>query len=310
MSRVDEALRRAALDPTSLHSPAGRTSADVMSDESALDRYSPERPPTDKSDKSPAKPTFVADRTSQIPAKSRGPAEPARRNRVDAFHASLEGKLVVSRETSSVSVEQYRRLAATLLAVQAERGLKTLLVSSSVPGEGKTLTVTNLALTLSESYGRRVLLIDADLRRPSVHTAFGLANAIGLGDALRSDHPQLNPIQISPALSVLPAGPADRSPLAALSSDRMRSLVAESATRFDWVLLDSPPIGLLSDAQLVSRICDGVLFVIGAGSTPYSLVQRSIAEIGADRIVGTVLNRVDIQALTVHDYYGHHYAPK
>jgi capsular exopolysaccharide synthesis family protein len=292
----------------SLHSAGGRTSADVLIDESALDRYSTEKPSA--TDKSPAKPTFAAERTSQIPAKSRVAAEPARRNRVDAFHASLEGKLVVSRETSSVSVEQYRRLAATLLAVQAERELKTLLVSSSVPGEGKTLTVTNLALTLSESYGRRVLLIDADLRRPSVHSSFGLANAIGLGDALRSDHPQLNPIQISPALSVLPAGPADRSPMAALSSDRMRSLVAESATRFDWVLLDSPPVGLLSDAQVVSRICDGVLFVIGAGSTPYSLVQRSIAEIGAERIVGTVLNRVDVQTLTVHDYYGHHYAPK
>ena len=153
MSRVDEALRRAALDPTSLHSPAGRTSADVMSDESALDRYSTEKPST--TEKAQAKPTFVADRTSQVPAKSRSPAEPPRRNRLDTFHASLEGKLVVSRETSSVSVEQYRRLAATLLAVQAERGLKTLLVSSSVPGEGKTLTVTNLALTLSESYGRR-----------------------------------------------------------------------------------------------------------------------------------------------------------
>jgi capsular exopolysaccharide synthesis family protein len=310
MSRVDEALRRAALDPTSLHSAGGRTSVDVPIDESALDRYSTERPSTEKPDKSSAKSAFATERMPPIPAKSRSSAEPARRNRVDAFHASLEGKLVVSRETSSVSVEQYRRLAATLLAVQAERGLKTLLVSSSVPGEGKTLTVTNLALTLSESYGRRVLLIDADLRRPSVHTSFGLANAIGLGDALRSDHPQLNPIQLSPTLSVLPAGPADRSPMAELSSDRMRSLVAESASRFDWVLLDSPPIGLLSDAQLVSRICDGVLFVIGAGSTPFSLVQRSIAEIGADRIVGTVLNRVDMDALMVHDYYGHHYAPK
>jgi capsular exopolysaccharide synthesis family protein len=279
----------------------------VPIDESALDRYATEKLSGDKPSIKPA--MLAIDRASQTVARPAASPKAVLRNRLDAFHASLEGKVVVSRETSNLSIEQYRRLAATLHAVQAERGLKTLLISSAVPGEGKTLTATNLALTLSESYGRKVLLIDADLRRPSIHTSFGLANVVGLGDALRSANAEVNPIQISPTLSVLPAGPADRSPLAALTSERMRSLVAESASHFDWVLLDSPPVGLLSDAQLVSRVCDGVLFVIAAGATPYAMVQRSIAEIGADRIVGTVLNRVDMHVLTVHDYYGHHYAP-
>ena len=102
------------------------------------------------------------------------------RGQLAPVNAALQGKLVVSSQTSPVAVEQYRRLAATLHGIQGERGLKTLLVTSAVPQEGKSLTVANLALTLSESYKRRVLLIDADLRRPSIHGLFGLPNVTGL----------------------------------------------------------------------------------------------------------------------------------
>ena len=113
---------------------------------------------------------------------------------------------------------------------------------------------------------------------------------------------------VSPNLSVLPAGQAGGTTIAALSSDGMRMVVSEAAKQFDWVLLDTPPVGLLSDAHLVARVTDGVLFVIAAGSTPYSVVQRSIAEIGADRIVGTVLNRVEPSSLPAQDYYGRYYS--
>lgn len=298
MSRVDEALRRAALDPAGIHAPVGLPAAAVPIDESELDRYAAEKP----SPSPGLAPAPEPAPQSGVPRTARPQAPQP--YRLEVFQSSLEGKLVISREASSVSVEQYRRLATTLHAAQSERGLKSLMVSSALPGEGKTLTVVNLALTFSESYGRRVLLIDADLRRPCIHELFGVPNGVGLGDALRSDDAQLRSIQVSPTLSILPGGAADRSPMAALSSDRMRSLVADSASRFDWVLLDSPPIGLLSDAHLVARACDGVLFVIGAGATPYHLVQRSIAELGAERIVGTVLNRADAQVLTGYDYYG------
>src|SRR5206468_5955501 len=106
-----------------------------------------------------------------------------------------------------------------------------------------------------------VLLIDADFRRPCIHELFGLMNVAGLADALRSSDGQIEPVPVSPTLSVLPAGQPDGSPIAALSSDRMRMVVAEAAKQFDWVLLDTPPVGLLSDAHLVARVTDGVLFV-------------------------------------------------
>src|SRR5204862_3734359 len=141
-------------------------------------------------------------------------------------------------ETNPVSIEQYRRLATTLHSIQAGRPLKTLMVSSAVPNEGKSLTITNLALTLSDAYNRRVLLIDADFRRPCIHELFGLMNVHGLADALRSDDARLKLVEVSSTLSVLPAGQASGNPMAALSSDRMRTVVAQAASQFDWVLLD------------------------------------------------------------------------
>jgi Mrp family chromosome partitioning ATPase len=90
----------------------------------------------------------------------------------------------------------------------------------------------------------------------------------------------------------------------------LRTLVADAASSFDWVLLDTPPVGMLTDAHLVARATDGVLFVIAAGMTPYTLVQRSLNEIGRDRIVGTVLNRIEEHALPVREYYHTNYASR
>lgn len=219
----------------------------------------------------------------------------------------VEGKIVIDAGTSVASIEEYRRLAAALHQMQQESGLRTLMISSPLPRDGKTLTSTNLALTLSESYQRRVLLIDADLRRPSVHHVFGLPNLKGLADGLRSSVSGTLPlIEVSPHLTILPAGPADQSPMAGLTSDRMRSVISEASARFDWVILDSPPIGLMSDANLMAGLVDGVLLVIGAGKTEYSAVARAVAAFGRERIVGIVLNRVHDEARAnerYQDYY-------
>ena len=212
-------------------------------------------------------------------------------------------RLVVSARMPRVSVEQYRRLAASLHELQKQRGLKTLMVSSAVPREGKTLTITNLALTLSESFQQRVLLIDADLRRPSIHEVLDLRNRRGLGDVILSNSDALPLVEVSQNLSVLTAGHLDGDPMARLSSDRASALVRRVAEQFDWVLLDAPPVGLLPDAQLIARLSEAILFVVAAGSTPYHLVQHAIDELGAERIVGTVLNRVEASTLALDDYY-------
>jgi capsular exopolysaccharide synthesis family protein len=169
------------------------------------------------------------------------------------------------------------------------------------------LTSTNLALTLSESFKRRVLLIDADLRRPSIHEVFRLPNTRGLADGLRSESPGTLPlIEVTPKLTVLPAGTPDNSPMAGLTSDRMRAVLKEASERFDWVLLDTPPIGVISDANLLAGLVDGVLLVIGAGTTDYPSIKRTIAELGQDRILGIVLNRV-ADDIADYSYYEEYY---
>jgi capsular exopolysaccharide synthesis family protein len=204
-------------------------------------------------------------------------------------------------------VEHYRRLAALMYEAQVERAIKTLVVTSAVPREGKTTTICNLAAALSESYQRRVLLIDADLRRPSVHEVFSIANENGLVDALHSEGTTTGLVSVSPRLSILPAGVTGHNPLAGLSSSRMAAVVREAGREFDWVLLDTPPVGLLPDAQHVTRIADAVLLVIAAGVTPYNLVQRAVGELGADRILGTILNRVQQEAIPMTSYYRQYY---
>jgi capsular exopolysaccharide synthesis family protein len=220
----------------------------------------------------------------------------------------MENRLVIGRDIPQLTVEQYRRLAAVLHHAQAEHGMKTLMVTSAVPQEGKTLTVTNLALTLSDSYRQRVLLIDADLRRPSVHDVFGITNGAGLADAVADDKGRALPVvEVSPQLSILTAGRRLSNPLALLTSERMNAVIGNAAAGFDWVLVDTPPVGLMPDAQLVARLTEGVLFVIGAGVTPYQLVQHAVNELGAERIIGTVLNRVEKWNVGVGDRYGSYY---
>jgi capsular exopolysaccharide synthesis family protein len=212
----------------------------------------------------------------------------------------------VTGTSSSVSVEQYRKLAAALHEEQVRSQLKTVMVTSSVPGEGKTLTVVNLALTLGESYGRRVLVIDADMRRPSLHSSLNVPNERGLAEALRDDEP-LSFVPVLGEVYVLPAGTPGSAPLAALTSDRMAQVLEECESRFDFVLIDTPPVGVLTDAQVLVRLADAVLFVVGAGSTPAATVERAIAELGGpDAIFGTVLNRVEHRRIPSADYHGHY----
>jgi protein-tyrosine kinase len=215
----------------------------------------------------------------------------------------LQARLVTD-TSNTVSLEQYRKLAAALHDWQIESQSRTLMITSALPNEGKTLTVVNLALTLSESYARRVLVIDADLRAPSLHTVLGIPNDRGLSEALGEDRRELRYVEVSSHLSALTAGTPGPAPLAGLTSSRMAEVLEECASGFDWVLIDTPPVGVLPDAQVLGRLVGGVLFVIGAGSTPAAAVERAVADFGGpEAIVGTVLNRVQEEQIPEVDYY-------
>lgn len=223
---------------------------------------------------------------------------------------SLSGGNLVTVGADPMATEQYSRLAASLHQAQVEQNLRTLMVTSARPREGKTLTAVNLALTLGELYNRRVLLVDADLRRPSIHTVLKLSNRVGLGEVLRSREMTIPLAHVTPRLAVLVGGRPDASPLADLASDRMRGVVSQGLAQFDWVILDTPPVGLLADASLVARWADGVLLVVGARSTSYLAIQETIELLGPNRVIGSVLNRSDRTVLDGELYDRYYRAPE
>jgi capsular exopolysaccharide synthesis family protein len=225
------------------------------------------------------------------------------------YNPALTEKLVVTATDAGPLVEQYRKLAATLHHSQEARGTRVVMIASAIANEGKTLTASNLALTLSESYRRRVLLIDADLRRPSLHTVFQIPNVHGLNDELKSNSSaKIAPVEISDHLSVVTAGRPDPDPMSGLTSNRMRQIVQDAAAAYDWVVIDTPPVGLLPDANLLAAMVDAALLVIAAGRTPYRLVERAASTLGRDRILGVVLNRVEQAAVGggYYNYYGYY----
>ena len=201
-------------------------------------------------------------------------------------------KLVIGRHVPPAAVEQYRKLAGSLHHAQMQHGVRVVMLASTLAGEGKTLTATNLALTLSESYRRRVALIDADLRRPTIHDMFGLPNITGLNDVLAADaNASCEIFDMSPFLSVLTAGRPNPNPIGGLTSERMRRVVAAAARDFEWVVIDTPPVGLLPDANLLAAMVDTVVLVVAAGRTPYRMVSRAVDALDRKRIFGVVLNR-------------------
>ena len=222
------------------------------------------------------------------------PARPDPGSRSESSEKLVTGSSSPGLESLSLAVEQYRKLAASLHHAQADRGLKVVVVTSALPGEGKSLTASNLGLTLAESYQKRVLLVDADLRRPSLHDIFGIHNGTGLTERLERGSAEGIPVlEVSPRLFVLPSGRPVDDPTALLSSALMRGVLETGRSEYDWVILDTPPIGMLSDAKLVSEMADGVVLVVEAVRTPYPDILRAISTIGRERLLGTVLNRFE-----------------
>jgi capsular exopolysaccharide synthesis family protein len=243
-------------------------------------------------------PRFAAE-----PARDAAVATPPERSDsmvlFNGFHPGAAGKVVAGPEMDYGTAEQYGRLAAVLHYAQIERGIKKVMVTSAVAGEGKTLTAINLALTLSESYQRRVSFIDADLRRSCVHELLNVTKVTGLSEALHDGGlVQARLLEVSPRLSVLLAGCADLDPKGALTSRRMAQVLEEAAAISDWVIVDTPPVVLLPDTHLLARMVDAAIVVVRAGSTGYDAVDRAIQTLDRKRVLGIVLNRAeDAEAL-------------
>jgi len=218
-------------------------------------------------------------------------------------------ELIILKQPTSALAESYRTLRTSILLSTAPRPPQALLVTSAQPQEGKTCTSLNLAFGLAQR-GVRVLIIDADLRRPGIATALGLPeNSNGLSSLLSGAHSldeALRQFEPVPNLWVLPGGPRPPNPADLLSSPTMEKVLNELRERFEHLVLDSAPLLMVTDATILSTLVDGVVLVVESGVTPRGSVVRAhkILESAGGRILGTVLNKVDSRG---DGYYGYYY---
>lgn len=284
MSRIDQALRRVG-QPENTNS----TEQSVFVDAWPIE--------TVPGEDSAAVKEAVADSSGIAPSIISAP-----RSRI-RFAAAWRERLAQEPDGDPALIEQFRRLAATLHHAKQANGIRSVMVSSAMPDDGKTFTAINLALVLANSYRYQVLLVDADLRRPSIPSVVDLADGAGLSEALRAATDQkVTLVPISPRLTVLPAGQAISNSIEALTSPRMRQILDEAITRFDWVILDAPPVRATADARIITQFVDGTLLVVRAGQTHFDDVQRAVDAIGREHILGVVLNGAENDSTPA--YYG------
>jgi capsular exopolysaccharide synthesis family protein len=204
-----------------------------------------------------------------------------------------EGRLVSLSENESLGAEKFRFLAVRLRQMQQARPLKKVLITSTIPEEGKSMISANLAVTLARRKSQRVLLLEGDLRRSVLARDFGLPNLAGLSECLQGEAKlTTNIYRLEGAgLWFLPAGTAPENPLELLQSGRVSDLLDQMAAWFDWIIIDSPPILPLADTSVWARIADGILLVAREGTTQKRQLKRGLeALVSQPKLLGVVLN--------------------
>ncbi|MER3632338.1 MAG: hypothetical protein C4325_09380 [Blastocatellia bacterium] len=228
-------------------------------------------------------------------------------------HERLRSELLIYADLRSSLAEAYRQLRTSILLSSAGHAPKSLLITSSLPSEGKTTTATNTAISLAQT-GTRVLIIDADMRKPRVHTVFEMKNGEGLSTVLSSnlaDREILDIIRYDERtnLSVLTSGPIPPNPAELIGSEQMTKILRLFQEKFDHVVIDSPPITSFTDGVLIASMVDGVILVVHAGRSSRQIVRRSrqlIQDVGA-KIFGVVLNNVNLNEQDNYYYYQSYY---
>jgi len=200
--------------------------------------------------------------------------------------------------------EQFRTLRSRLYRMREGQPLQSILISSAIPAEGKTMVSTNLAYALVRQQGCHVLLIDADLRSPRIHTLLGAPAAPGLADYLQNTATEFEVTQRASedGLCFIPAGNHVTHPSELISSDRMRQFLDRVRPAFDWIIIDSPPALPVADASVLGGLVDGVLFVVRANATPSEVSQKACKELRDAHILGVVLNNAE-ESAAYNSYY-------
>ncbi|CAN5661155.1 hypothetical protein BH23ACI1_BH23ACI1_01450 [soil metagenome] len=223
--------------------------------------------------------------------------------------AQLDASLVAASASHSLAAEQFRALRTRIKRAENGRAMRTIVITSPAKGDGKSLTAANLALTMAQEYQQRVLIVDADLRRPTVHRLFGIADGPGLADVLMGGAVLDDALVMMPDhhLSILPAGALPHHPAELLGSAAMRRLLDTLRSRYDRIIIDMPPVAPLADLHIVAPLVDGVLMIVRAGVTPKPAIERALAGLDTAKVLGLVLNETGGRAADRHTYEGYGY---
>jgi protein-tyrosine kinase len=294
MSRIHEALKKAQQERTTNHLGS------IMDDAA------------DSANSNGTVQTTVTPETLAVPADPKGDSRSLQFDELRAHCArpawNVDANLMVfsSSDPFAVGAEQFRTLRSRLYRVRESQALRSVLIASAAPGEGKTFVAANLAQSFVRQRGCRVLLIDGDLRSPRLHTMLGAPSNPGLADYLQGEAKIGDVIQKSQTddLFFIPAGNHVTHPSELISNGRFKDLMEYAAPMFDWIVLDTPPILPVSDGSVLAGMCDGVLLVVRAGSTPAEAAQRACHELRNGQVIGVVLNTVEQDAGTYG--YGHY----
>jgi capsular exopolysaccharide synthesis family protein len=210
--------------------------------------------------------------------------------RIDPRMSAFEGG-----DENHVGAERFRTLRSRLYQIASTRPLKRVVVTSSIPAEGKTYVASNLAQSIVRQPDRKVLLIDADLRASRMHEVLGAPRMPGLSDYLRGDADEFQVVQkgTDASLFLIAGGAECGNPSELLLNDRMKRLLEIMTPIFDWIIIDTPPALPVHDASMMSDMCDGVLFVVRAGSTDHEVAVKAAASFDERNMLGVVLNRVE-----------------
>jgi capsular exopolysaccharide synthesis family protein len=290
MSNIFDALQRAELENSGSEGPTLALASELLqAAEQKLRDFAPsvEQPAhRDAFDSDPA-----------------APLEDLERCPVLAVSLRDDSRLVSLGKEASLGAEKFRFLAVRLRQLRQSRPLKKVLITSSIPQEGKSMVAANLACALALRTRQKTLLIDGDLRRPSVAKLFGLGKIPGITEWLRGDRGPMKSIYHleEAGLWVLPAGDSPRNPLELMQTGRLSSLMEQLTSWFDWVVIDSPPVLPLADTSIWMRLSDGILLVTRQGATEKKQLKRGLEAIDQKKLLGALLN--SSESMTNNCYY-------
>lgn len=228
---------------------------------------------------------------------------------IERVEIPREARVIVHSDPASLGADRFRLLRARLAELTGKLKLKTLLVTSPVPEDGKSTVSLNLATALAEHGRRSVLLLEADLFRPSLSRILGISPGAGLAECLQSDSDPIAALRRIEPLGwyFLPAGKAVSSPTELVHSTRFSPLIAMFESRFDWILVDSPPVAPVADILALRAQADGCVLVVRAGQTQRELVEEAVRQLGRQFVLAIVLNGVEGLDRQHSKYYGKYY---